>query len=348
MKELYHIGVDLHKKNLQVAVLNNGGELLDMRKLGNNDKEDLKRYFGSFPEETPVAVEATTGWEWLSDLLEEEELEVKLANPHKVKLIAEATIKTDKIDATTLAQLERTNFLPLSYLAPKEIRERRELLRHRIVLVRLRTSLKSRIHSILTKRGIIVEETTDLFGKKGREFLKGIELPDIYSKEIDTYLDLIDKLDVHIEIKEKQIKKIVRKEELAKLLMTIPGISYFSALLLLSEIGDINRFSSAKKLCSYAGLSPTTRQSNETVYHGHLKKDSNKYIRWVLVEAIQHIIEKDSGLRQKYEKILREKGKNKARAAIAQKLCISIYYMLKNKQPYKPRERKRILIRVSP
>jgi len=348
MEKLYHIGIDLHKKNMQVAVLNNEGEVLDMRKLSNNDKEVLQEYFSGFPKETPVAVESTTGWEWLSDLLEEEELEVKLANPHKVKLIAEATIKTDKIDAETLAQLERTNFLPLSYLAPKEIRERRELLRHRIVLVRLRTSLKSRIHSILSKKGIIAEGITDLFGKRGREFLKEIKIADVYREEIDTYLYLIDKLDRHIEIKEGQIRKIVRGEELAKILMTICGISYFSALLILLEIGDINRFSSAKKLCSYTGLAPTTSQSDDTVYHGHLKKDSNKYIKWALLEAVEHIIKKDPGLRYKYEKILRTKGKNKARVAIAQKLCISIYYMLKNKQPYKPREIKRRLFQVSP
>jgi len=346
VEKLYHIGVDLHKKNLQVAVLSNTGDLLDMRKLSNNDKELVKEYFSRFPEETPVVVEATNGWEWLSDLLEEEGLEVKLANPHKVKLIAESTIKTDKIDATTLAQLERTNFLPVSYLAPRKIRVCRELLRHRIILVRLRTSLKSRIHSILTKRGIIFEGGTDLFGKRGREFLEEIELPDIYREEINTYLDLIDKLYLHIDIKERQIKKIVREDELAKLLMTIPGISYFSALLILVEIGDINRFSSDKKLCSYGGLAPTTSQSDKTVYHGHLKKDSNRYIKWVLIEAVEHIIDKDPELRYKYEKILREKGKNKARVAIAQKLCISIYYMLKNKQPYKMRERKRRLFQV--
>jgi len=350
MGKLYHIGVDLHKKNLQVAVLDNAGEILDMRRLGNNDKEGLKEYFSSFPEETPVVVEATTGWEWLSDLLEEEELAVKLANPHKVKLIAEATIKTDKIDARTLAQLERANFLPLSYLAPREVRERRELLRHRMILVRLRTSLKSRIHSILNKKGIIIEETTDLFGKKGREILKEVDLPEIYREETDTYLDLIDRLDDHIKVKEKQISKIVREEELARLLMSIPGISYFSGLLILSEIGDINRFNSAKKLCSYAGLAPTTSQSDEAVYHGHLKKDSNKYIKWVLIEAVEHIIKKDPQLAYKYEKILSKKGKNKARVAVAQKLCISIYYMLKNRQPYKTRERKRnrVLFRVSP
>lgn len=349
MEKLYHIGVDLHKKNLQVAVLDNAGEILDMRRLGNNDKEGLKEYFSSFPEETPVAVEATTGWEWLSDLLEEEGLEVKLANPHKVKLIAEAAIKTDKIDARTLAQLERTNFLPCSYLAPQEVREHRELL-HRMILVRLRTSLKSRVHSVLNKKGIIVEETTDLFGKKGREILKEVELPDIYREETDTYLDLIDRLDEHIKVKEKQIRKIVREEELARLLMSIPGISYFSGLLILSEIGDINRFNSAKKLCSYAGLAPTTSQSDEAVYHGHLKKDSNKYIKWVLIEAVEHIIEKDPQLAYKYEKILSKKGKNKARVAVAQKICISIYWMLKNRQPYKIRERQRnkILFRVSP
>ncbi|MCM8777593.1 MAG: IS110 family transposase [Candidatus Omnitrophica bacterium] len=349
MEKLYHIGVDLHRKNLQVAVLNKEGDLLDMRKLGTNDKEVLKEYFSSFPEETPVVIESTTGWEWLSDLLEEEGLEVKLANPQKVKLIAEATIKTDKIDATTLAQLERTNFLPCSYLAPRQIRERRELLRHRMILVRLRTGLKSRVHSVLSKKGIITEEITDLFGKRGREFLKEVELPDIYKEEMNTYLNLIDTIDKHIERKEKQIRKIVKEEELAKLLMTIPGISWFSALLLLSEIGDIARFSSPKKLCSYAGLVPTTSQTDETVYHGHLKKDSNKYIKWVVIEAVEHIIKKDPVLRYEYEKILRSKGKNKARVAIARKLCISIYYMLKNKQVYKMRERKRKrFIQVNP
>lgn len=348
MEKVYHIGSDLHKRNMQVAVLDNAGEAIEIRRLSNYDKEFLRGYFGRFPEGTPVAVEATNGWEWLADLLEEEGLEVKLANPHKVKLIAEATIKTDKIDALALAQLERTNFLPLSYLAPQEIRERRELLRHRIVLVRLKTSLKSRIHSILTKRGIIPEGLTDLFGKRGRAFLKEIELPGIYREEVDTYLDLMDQLDAHIKIKEKQIKRLLKGDELANLLTTIPGIAFFSALLILSEIGDIRRFSSSKKLCSYAGLAPTTSQSDETVYHGHLKKDSNKYIKWVLVEAVDHIIDKDPGLRQRYEKILRKKGKNKARVAVAQKACIGIYHMLQDKQPYKIRERKRILFRVSP
>ena len=348
MERVYHIGVDLHKRNSQVGVVNNNGEVVDMRKLVN-DKNLLSDYFHLFPEGTPVVIEATTGWEWICDLLEEKGLEVKLANPYKVKLIAESTIKTDKVDAITLAQLERTNFLPLSYLAPKVVREYRELLRHRFVLVKIRSSLKNRIHSILTKRGIMVEKCTDLFGKKGREFLNSLELPPIYMEEIKTYLDIINKLDTYIKKKDEQIKKIVKEENAqAKLLTSIPGISYLSGLLLVAEIGDINRFSSSKKLCSYAGLSPTTSQSGEKVYHGHLKKDSNKYIRWVLIEAIEHVIKKDAVLKYKYEKICREKGINKARVAIAQKICISVYWMLKKNEPYKIRKWKKNVFRVSP
>ena len=147
-----------------------------------------------------------------------------------------------------------------------------------------------------------------LFGKKGREFLNSLELPPIYMEEIKTYLDIINKLDTYIKKKDEQIKNLVKEESAeAKLLTSIPGISYLSGLLLVAEIGDINRFSSSKKLCSYAGLSPTTSQSGEKVYHGHLKKDSNKYIRWVLIEAIEHVIKKDAVLNINMRKYVEKK-----------------------------------------
>lgn len=337
MEKVYHIGVDLHKKSSQVVSMDKEGNIVDMRKI-DNDRVLLKEYFSLYPENTSVVVEATSGWEWLSDLLEEEGLTVKLANPHKVKLIAEATIKTDKIDATTLAQLDRTNYLPVSYLPPKEIREWREILRHRSALVTIRSSLKNRVHSILTKRGI-ASSFSDLFGKQGQEFLRGLKVPSVYRKEIRTYLALINKLDGHITELAKEIKKKVTTENpQAKLLTSIPGISYLSALLLMAEIGTIERFLSYKKLCSYAGLVPTTDQSAGKLHYGHLKKDSNKYIRWVLIEAVEHAIKQDPGLASGYYRILRKRGKNKARVAVARKLLISIYYMLKNNEPYKARK----------
>lgn len=343
MEQGYHVGIDLHKRFSQVAVLNEKGEVLDNRRV-DNDPSLLLQHFSPFPKETPVTLEATIGYEWMSDLLADNGFEVNLANPKKVRLIAEATIKTDKVDAVTLAQLERTNFLPTAYLPPPEVRDTRELLRHRMKLVNLRKGLKNRIHAILAKRGILFYPVKDIFGKAGREFLSSLQLPSIYRKEVDGYLLLIDQIDSLIKKREKEIKsQVVKENKEAQLLLTIPGISYFSALLLIAEIGDIKRFPSYKKLASYTGLTGTIDESAGKVYQGSLKKDSNKYIRWILIEAADHAIKKDPGLFAFYRKIAHKKGNNKARAAVAHKLLISIYFMLKNNQVYKMRKTNTLL-----
>jgi transposase len=338
MEQGYHIGIDLHKRFSQVAVLNEKGEVLDNRRV-DNDPPLLIQHLSPFPKETPVTLEATIGYEWMSDLLAENGFEVNLANPKKVRLIAEATIKTDKVDAVTLAQLERTNFLPAAYLPPPEVRDTRELLRHRIKLVNLRKGLKNRIHAVLAKRGVLFYPVKDIFGKTGREFISSLPLPSIYRKEVDGYLSLIDQIDSIIKKREKDIKnQVVKESKEAQLLLTIPGISYFSALLLVSEIGDIKRFPSHKKLASYTGLTGTISESADKTYQGSLKKDSNKYVRWILIEASDHAIKKDPGLFAFYRKIAYKKGNNKARVAVAHKLLISIYFMLKNNQVYQLRK----------
>ncbi len=342
MKEEYHIGVDLHKKFSQVAVLDKKGEVLANKRVPNNP-DLLAEHFSDFPKETPVTLEATIGYEWMSDLLTDIGLKVNLANPRKVRLIAESTIKTDKVDAITLAQLERADFLPLSYLPPQEVRDTRELLRHRIKLVSVRRGMKNRIHAILAKRGILHYPVKDLFGKTGREYLKSLSLPPVYRTEVNSYLSLIDQIDKLLIQREKEIKKQVIKENpAANLLLSIPGISYFSALLIVSEIGDVNRFPSHKKLVSYAGLTGTISESADKSHHGRLKKDSNRYIRWILIEAADHAVRKDPKLFRFYRKILATRGTNKARVAVAHKLLISIYYMLKNKEEYQIRKPKRL------
>lgn len=332
---MYYPAIDLHKNNLQVVTVDQEGKIEDSVRLDTADKEAIKRYFASFPPGTSVVIEATTGWEWLSDMLMELGLKVKLANPHKVRLIAEATIKTDKVDALTLAQLERTNFLPTSYIPPKDVREKRSITRHRRRLVKLRTICKNAIHSSLREKGIQIREVSDLFSKKGKKLLQEIDIRGVYREEMDDYLSIIDTLDSCIERQEEKMKKISQTGENIQLLMTIPGFSYISAVTILAEIGDISRFSSAKNLCSFAGLVPTTSQSGDKVYHRHLKKDSNKTIRTTLLQIVPHIIRACPYLRAKYERIAREKGKNKARIAIAQKICRIIYGVLREKEPYR-------------
>ena len=164
---MYYVGMDIHKKYSSVAVIDEQGVLVDRHRVDHRYREEVTGYFNQFPLKTQVVMEAPCGWGWLSEVLQDLGLEVKLANPSKVKIIAESQIKTDKVDALVLAQLLRTNFLPESYLAPKEQREARDLLRYRISLVHLRSGVKNRVHALLTRLGIY-HSYSDLFGKKGR------------------------------------------------------------------------------------------------------------------------------------------------------------------------------------
>lgn len=330
---MLYVGMDIHKNYSSVAVIDDGGSLVTRRRVSHRYREELTGYFNQFPAKTQVVMEATCGWGWLSELLQDLGLEVKLANPSKVKIIAESHIKTDKVDALVLAQLLRTNFLPESYLAPKEQREARDLLRYRISLVHLRSGVKNRVHALLIRLGIY-HSYSDLFGKQGRRFLSSLELSPVHRQTLDGYLCLIDTTNKLIGEVEVEIRRVVKESEDGQRLLALPGIGFTLAYLILVEIGDIFRFSSKKKLSSYAGLVPIVRQTGSKNYHGHLNKKSNRYLRWGLIEAAQKAKVIDPFLRRKAERIQRKKGASVATAAVAHHLLVIIYHILKGKRPY--------------
>jgi transposase len=329
--------MDIHKNYSSVAVTDERGELVERRRVNHRHREELTGYFNQFPLKTQVVMEATCGWAWLSEVLQDLGLEVKLANPSKVKIIAESQIKTDKVDALVLAQLLRTNFLPESYLAPKEQREARDLLRYRISLVYLRSGVKNRVHALLTRLGTY-HSYSDLFGKKGRRFLSSLELPPIYRQALDGYLCLIDTTNKLIGEVEVEIRMVVKESPDGRLLLSLPGVGFILAYLILVEIGDINRFSSYKKLCSYAGLAPSVYQSGAKSYHGHISKKCNRYLQWGMVEAAQKAKVIDPFLRRKAERIERKKGASVATAAVAHHLLIIVYHLLKEQREYYSRK----------
>jgi len=310
------------------------GSLIDEQKLYHSEEDRLHKYFESLPKDSSVSLEATRNWYWLVDYLQDLGLSVNLVHAKKARIIAESTIKTDKIDARVLAHLDRSNFLPKAYIATKETRHKRELLRYYISLVKIRSSIKNRVHAILAKNNV-QHNFTDLFGTSGTQFLESLELPAIFKAEIDGYSELLVNIKQRIKDAQSLIKEQCATSPYVTRLMTIPGISYYTALLLASEIADINRFSNYKKLCSYAGLVSSTHQSADKTHHGHIIKDSNKYIRYALIEAVLHTIRKDPELYRFYARIQRAKGTAKARIAAARKLLIYIYAMLKNDTDYK-------------
>jgi transposase len=331
---MVHVGLDLHKKRTEVAVLDDSGQVVDRCKLEHGDKTEMSEYFRAIGRDGIATIEATRNWYWEVELLEECGLAVKLANPQKVRLIAEAKVKTDKVDAWTLAHLERTGFLPEAYIPPREVRDQRELLRYRLALVGIGTSLKNRVHALLDKLGIR-QSFTDLFGKGGREFLAALQLRDVYRKTLDGYLASLDFVEAQVKQATRDIRVTLKADPRATVLMTIPGVGQLTAYLLLSEIGDIDRFLSAKKLCAYSGLVPRTYQSGEHCYSGAITRQGNRYIRYAMVEAAQLAHKRDPALGYFYDRLKRTKGTAKARVAVARKLLVAVYHVLKYGEHYR-------------
>jgi transposase len=186
------VGVDLHRRRSQVALVGDDGIEVWNRRVPNGSSAVL-RLFESLPAGTPVAVEATYGWSWLVDLLSELGLEPHLAHPGGCKAIAYARLKNDKVDVRTLAHLLRADLLPEAWIAPPEVRELRALLRHRAGLVGVRTGLKVRVRAVLGERGI--PAPAELWSRPGRGWLTAVELSATHRLMIDNLCRLLDGVD---------------------------------------------------------------------------------------------------------------------------------------------------------
>jgi transposase len=317
-----YVGVDVHKNFSFVCAMKKDGEIISENKVRT---EDLQNFLEKIENKTIILEPTTTAINLARELRKNNQ--VLLSHPYKTKLIAESKKKTDKVDAKVLADLARTNFLPTAYLPPDDIYELREIIRERIRLKKLSTSIKNRIHSIITKNGLKFER--NLFTKEGKELLKSLN-----NKWINRYLRILSSIENEIKEIDKEIKDKCMENDDTLLLTTIPGIGYFSALLIYSEIGDINRFPNSKKLCSYAGLVPSLRQSGNKVITGKITKEGNRVLRWVLVQCAFVAVRNDQRFRKFFERIKRKKGTQKAIVATARKLLTIVYAVLKNKNPY--------------
>jgi transposase len=327
------VGMDLHKNYLQIAVMNDNGKVLENSRI-NNDLKQVGRFFNENINDKNVRVVMESSSLWYniySYLSEEKHLNVVLSNPIKTRAIASAKIKTDKLDAAKLANLLRGGYIAECYVPDRRIMDLRELVRHRTALVRMRTKLKNKIHSIILMKGIQISSKHCSFTHLYNEELKKLN-----DYRINGYLHLIESLDSEIKDVSKKILMLAKEDEMASLLMTIPGVGYYSALLIVSEIGDINRFPDSYHLCSYAGLVPSTHSSGGITYPGSITKRGSKYLRWIMLECARaHIrTNKKSNITQFYTRLARIKGNSKAAVAAASKLLKIVYWVMKEKRKY--------------
>ncbi len=325
---MVYVGIDLHRKRSQIAVLDGDGSELLSRRISNEPELFLDLLAG-LGEEAKIALEATYGWEWLADLLEEAGYELHLAHPLRTKAIAAARVKTDAVDARTLAHLLRADLLPEAYIAPRELRDLRDLLRHRVALTRMRSALKNRVGAILAKNGI-ARPYSNLFGPGGSRFLAELELREGPRRRLDSLLALIGAFDREIETTSEEIDQRAKADEYVEVLCQIRGVGRYIAMLVIVEVGDVTRFPSARHLCAWAGLTPTVRSSDGRARLGHISGQGSPALRWALVEAAQHAATGGGPLRAAYERIVKRRGKQVAKVAVARKILTLCYYGLRD------------------
>ena len=214
-----------------------------------------------------------------------------------------------------------------------ETRQRRELLRHRAFLVRIRTKVKNRIHSLLDKAGV-EHPFEDVFTKSGLEFLKGLSLSWAYQRELKDCLELIDFLTVKEKEQNQLITKLSKETPNAQLLNTLPGFGYHNALLVSQEIGDPNRFPDGPHFASYCGLVTSVHISDRTVYYGHITKQGNRWLRWIFIEAAHFARRHSNRFGKLYQRVAYRCGPQKAIVAVAREMAVVSYYMLKYHRPF--------------
>jgi len=258
-----------------------------------------------------------------------------MAHPLKVRSIASARIKTDKIDSRTLAHLLRTDLIPESYMPPDNIVALRELLRYRVQLGQERAKQKTIIRSILAREGKICA-CADVTSLKARKQFSELALLHNNRRELEHALAIAELHSKSIEDVEKEIDAKASMSTEAKLICSIPGFANYSAMLILSEIGDVHRFDSAEKLAAYSGLVSSTYQSSTTLHQGKITRQGSHWLRWILIQSTSIAVRKPNRLRQFYLRLKAKKGHNKAIVATARKTLTIIWTLLHKQEQFRP------------
>ena len=322
-------GLDVHKQWVDVTVRRNiDGEIVTGTRRLENEK--ILDFLKGHPDIVRVAMEASTSVVPLYRELKGAGYDdVLVSHPKRTRLIAESVIKSDRVDSEALSELARLNALPLAYIPSPEIARLREKVRRRAFLVRTRTKFKNKVRMDLLYNGIKNPEGYGLFTKDGVEWLGSLKLD-----SVDMYVRLIRSLNVEIRTLSDELKRMAPNDEDVRLLMTIQGVGYYSALLIKSEIGSIERFLDGEHLCSYAGLVTSVSQSGKRRRYGPITKEGSSWLRWIMVECAHTHLKYDTSITRAYHSIAQSKGKGVATVAAARRLLMCCYSVLRNRRPY--------------
>lgn len=338
------LGWDIHRKFSKVSLVEKDAQgemhVLERARLEHGDQAAMLAWLARLDPEIPVALEATFGWPWVADLLEDLGHSVHLGHPPTIRALAKHEAKTDRCDSDRLGKFQLRGILPESYLAPPEVRQQRERTRHRMALSALRTGVKNRIQAILHRLGIL-HPFSDLFGKAGRRFLEELELSEGSRQTLDGYLEVLDVLALRIHAVEQWMVANLEVDEGVRLLMTLPGIGLILAHVIRAEIGQIERFPTPRHLASYSGLAPMSDDTADRTGPRHCSEACNHILRWALIEAV-HGVQKTKGtyglrLRKLYARLSaggKKGSKSSAKVAVAHELSKLVHVVWTKRVPY--------------
>ncbi len=334
MQQKQYVGLDVHKKTIYGYVMDKDGKTIFARNF-NAQPHDMDLFLLNVrKEDSIIAIESCSCWQYIYDyLMDSGYHNIVLAHPLGVAALKKLRKHTDRDDAQLLADLLRTNMLPVSYAAPSDVRIKRQITRHRTSLTEIRTMVQNKVHAILRRHGMEVP-WDDAFSKKAIVYLRSIDLPMCDRMELDQYLDVIEMINEKREETQERIEELAGDDPAIQLVMSMPGMAHFNSTGFMAEVGDIRRFQGGDKLASYFGLTPSIYQSGETCRTGHITKRGTSHGRWIMIQAANVAVQHDALLGKMYKKLAPVKGHQKAIVAVARRMVTLLYAMLSNNIPY--------------
>jgi transposase len=323
-----YVAIDLHRKRSLIVRENAQGEELAVTRI-DNDPLTLATVVGEAGPNPMVAIEATYGWYWAVDVLEELGADVHLVHPSGLNWDSRR-VKNDYRDCRELLDRLRLGKLPEAWIAPPDVRDLRELVRYRWKLVATRTGLKAQVKAVLAKAGLH-PPVDDLWGVAGGKYLDEVQLADGATVRVESIRDVIELLNREVDMLERRTHRELKDHLGYRAIQALDGVGLVLAAVFVAEIGDVTRFSSPQALCSWAGLTPRHRESDTKVHRGRVTKAGSPLVRWAAVEAISHM-RGGPKLRNDYRRIGERRGVNIARVAVARKLLTLVYYGLRDGQ----------------
>jgi len=336
---MVYVAVDVGKRRCVTCVMGEDGSILDASSYPNTmlDASHYARQTVEKYGECEAVVESTGNMCMKTyDAFESNGVEVKLANPVKTRAIAEARVKTDKLDSKVLAHLLRADLIAECYVPSRDVRLSRALLTHRVNITQEETRIKNRIHSLLDKYDLKCEYD-DIFGAHGMRWLHTLQLNGHDHEILQSLLRQLEFLQDEEEKANTTIAKDALHSQYVPIIMSMTGFDYHSASVLAAYIADISRFPSPSQLVSWVGLCPSVYQTGESLYMGKMKSGSRK-VKWIMIQAANAAVRTDPRMRTFYERKLRRHHHNVAVTHVANKMLRIIWHMLRENRLYNERK----------